>query len=255
MDSWLAFFKTGAPLAGLAAIASILAFLLRDRKENFLINFKKFDLKKIIHALWPDLIFIACLILGLIVLYRSLARIQETKHEILTISVPGGDTYAVIGVQGEIKVYSDSIPFKIMIQGQFSVSQLKNIENHYKGFTSCLDSNNFIPLYIWVTERSKSGINNYWWPHKSAINLKSNGTYEAFCLLGGSENFNTAEDGELFGIKVCIPQDPCEEVKTDGSFYPKIQPDPLFISDELPIKTMRSDQWKKQHNPQYQILR
>lgn len=247
MEDWLSFFKTGAPLAGLAAIASILAFLLRHREGKAFREIKKLNLCKIIRVLWPDLVFVFALILGLVLMYRSLAGIQETQHEVHTISVLGGHTYSVMGRQGEISVDSDSIPFKITICGQFSVSQLREIEAHFENHDSCLDSSESIPIYTWVTERSKAGSGNLWWPHKGTLNPKWNGSYEVVCLLGGKNNYNIAEDGQLFGIRIYIPKDPCDSIKLADSYYLKITPEPLFISRELPIRTMRSDSWQILH--------
>jgi len=247
LENLINFLETGGPLAGLAAIASILAFLLRRRGKDTKAGKKSGDKSswKYFRKWGPDVLFLVCLAitLGIILLsYRASKRIVDARsHEFLTISVSGGETYSALNVGGELKVHSNSIPFRIVVGGQFSISQIHKVRRIYD--KDIHDINSVVPVYVFVTERSKAGPYNHWWAHKGELDLDSNGKYEVSCYLGWDEEENVAEEGDLFGIRTYIPRNLFEPIKTDGAFYDLPLPDHIFISEELPIKTMRPDDW------------
>lgn len=238
-------------LAGLAALASILAFLLRERKERTAsessgVNRSDRLILRVWNWLvifWSDLIFIILLLITVIVFVnacnRSQSLVDAQNHRFINILTEEGQEISVAS-SATVRAYSNATPFKLVVKGQFSVGQMEKIQRAYTQNDDVFNINEpNVPMYILVTARPSINEPNFWWAHPGALDLRANGFYEITFALGGDEAY-AAQTGDLFGIMAYIPQDPNEEIRTKGDRYAlEDLPQELFLSEELPIRTFR----------------
>jgi hypothetical protein len=238
---------TGEPLAGLATLAGILAFIAVRRppepspNDSTVLGFLSYW--------WPEILFYLSMAVVLCFLAFSYFRpkpIVVQRHRFTFLRVPGQSPVYPQG-SSRVMVSSGEEHFAVQVVGKIFGPELRDVLSHYRRKTRGAGSPPPNPVYVLVSELTRSQEKPLWWPQNRGI-LAEDGTYEINCFLGGT-GIDSAEDGEVFELRTYLPLDPAVAFPPFSCFDSITQlPKSLFLSESLYVTSQRPSAWKAAHS-------
>jgi hypothetical protein len=206
MSKFVQILLTGEPLAGVATIAGILAFIAAHRPLDR--NPNDSSVWGFLAYWWPELVFYACMFLILLYLgisYFSPKPINIQHHRFTFIRVPGQPPVYPRG-SSSVEVFSEEEHFTVQLAGKIFGPELVRVLAHFRTKSAgATPSSSVGMVYMLVSELTRSGEERLWWP-QNPVALAEDGSYEANCHLGGT-GIDSADNSEVFELRTYIPMD------------------------------------------------